>query len=138
MTYKICEVCIPAKATKKSCPSVCFKNTEPLKLIHTDLMGPITPSSFQFGNKYIITFTDDATRYVWAYPLPDKTCVHVAVSKFLNNVRLLKGQSATVQEFRLDNGTEYLTEDMKDLLKKEKITLSPVPPYTYSKFKWYS
>lgn len=35
-----------------------------------------------------------------------------------------------VPEFGLDNGTEYLTEDMKELMKKEKFILSPAPLYT--------
>lgn len=82
-----CEICFQAKAVKKGCITVCFRNSEPLKLIHTDVMGPILPSSFQHGNRYIITFTDDATMYVWAYPLPDKTTVHIAVSKLLTNIR---------------------------------------------------
>ncbi len=125
-----CETCIKAKGCKKSSPNKRFRNTKPLKLIHTDVMGPISPSSFSFGNRYIITFTDDATRYVWAYPMPDKANVHLTIVKLLKNIRNLKGQNASIQEFRLDNGTEYLTQDMKDLLAKEKINLSPVPPYT--------
>lgn len=125
-----CDVCYKAKAVKKSCPSVRFINSEPLKLVHTDVMGPISPSSFQHGNRYMVTFTDDATRYVWAYSMPDKTCVHIAVSKLLENIRKLKGQKASIQEFRLDNGTEYLTDNMKEVLKKEKINLSPVPPHS--------
>ena len=127
---KNCEVCIKAKAVKKPSPTVRFRNIEPLKLIHTDLMGPISPSSFRFGNKYIMTFTDDATRYVWAYPLPDKTAGHIAVSKLLSDIRRIKGASASIHEFRLDNGTEYATDNMKDLLKKEGILLNQVPPYT--------
>ncbi len=57
-----CDVCIKAKAVKKSCSSIRFENNKPLKLTHIDIMGPISPSSFWCGNKiYIITFTDDAT-----------------------------------------------------------------------------
>ncbi len=125
-----CDICLQTKAVKKSCPTIRFKNTEPLKLIHTDTMGPTTPSSFQFGNRYIVTYTDDATRYVWAYPMPNKSSVHITVSKLLTNIRQLKGPNASIQEFRLDNGTEYFTEDMKDLLRKEKINLNTVPSYT--------
>lgn len=66
----------------------------------------------------------------YGHLLPNKTTVHIAVSKLLNNIRLLKGKNASIQEFRLDNGTEYLTEDMRDLGAKERFNLNPVPPYS--------
>lgn len=62
-----CEICFQAKTVKKGCTTIRFKNTDPLKLIHTDLMCPISPCSFQFWNQYIITLTDDATRYIWTF-----------------------------------------------------------------------
>lgn len=55
-------------------------------LIHTDVMGLISPSSFQFGNQFIITFTDDAFCYMWAYPMLNKSSVHLAVSKLLKDM----------------------------------------------------
>ena len=125
-----CRVCIMAKAKKNPCITKRFMFSQALDLIHTDLMGPILPESFEYGNKYIVTFTDDATRYVWAYPLPDKTTVHLAVLNLLENIRKIKGQNARIKTFRLDNGTEYLTQNMKNLLDKEKINYDPVPAYT--------
>lgn len=86
------DVCIQAKAV-----SVRLKNSEPLKRIHADIMGPISSGSFQVGNRYIIiTFIDDATRYVWAYPMPNKTSVHLTVSKLLENIIQLEGQNASI------------------------------------------
>lgn len=79
-SIKDCDICLKTKAKKKSCSNTYFINSEPLKLIHTDTVGPISPSTFQFGNHYIITLTDDATKYVWAYPVPNKTSVHITQS----------------------------------------------------------
>lgn len=115
-----CDVCIQAKARKTSCSSVRFRYIELLRLIHTDVMGPVTLSTFKFANKYIVTFTDDTTRFVWAYPIWYKTCVHITVEKLLKDVRNERGQDAIIQEFRLDNGTEYMMENMK-LAKKNLI-----------------
>lgn len=68
------------KKLQESFPTKRFQNTEALNLICTDFMGPITLGSFNFGNKYIITFTDDATGFAWAYLMPNKTNVHSTVA----------------------------------------------------------
>jgi predicted RNA-binding protein with RPS1 domain len=125
-----CEICFKAKAKRKPCTSERFRQMEPLSLMHTDLMGPIAPSTYKYGHKYIVSFIDDATRYVWAYTLPDKGSVHSSINVLLEDICIVKGQEARIREFRLDNGTEYKTEQIKDLLKKEKIYLNPVPTYT--------
>ncbi|KAK9727525.1 GAG-pre-integrase domain [Popillia japonica] len=79
---------------------------------------------------YIVTFIDDFTRYCWAYPMADKTMVHIALGNMLENARTILGREANITFLRLDNGTEYLTESMKLLIKKEKIVFKESPPYT--------
>lgn len=78
----------------------------------------------------IITFIDDYTRYAWAYPMADKKGVHIALSKMMENAKILKGENAKITFLRLDNGTEYCTENMNKLIEKERITLEHTPPYT--------
>lgn len=56
--------------------------------------------------------------------------MHLAVGMLLKSIKEIKGRDARVDKFRLDNGTEYCTDDIKELLRKEGITLLPVPPYT--------
>lgn len=41
-----CEVCKQAKIVREPCKIQKYTYDEPLKLIHTDLMGPITPGSY--------------------------------------------------------------------------------------------
>ncbi len=83
-------------------------------MVHTDVIGPISPCTFKYGNKYAITFLDDATHYCWCLPMADKKSVHLAVRKVLDDeIQKLKGQDTKIRAFRLDNGTECLTEDMK-------------------------
>jgi hypothetical protein len=48
----------------------------------------------------------------------------------MEEIRTIRGQEARITFLRLDNGTEYMTDNLKELLKKEKITLDKSPPYT--------
>lgn len=125
-----CDICKRAKIVREPCKSIRYKYDEPLRLIHTDVMGPITPSTFKFGNTYIVTFIDDFTRYAWAYPMANKSMVHIALGSMLENARTILGKDAKITFLRLDNGTEYFTENMKLLVEKEKISFREAPPYT--------
>ena len=55
----ICEGCIIGKYSRASFPKESFHQARrPLQLIHTDICGPITPTSFG-GRHYFLTFIDD-------------------------------------------------------------------------------
>ena len=43
-----------------------YKAKEPLELIHSDVFGPIKQASIS-GSKYMVTFIDDFSRYVWVF-----------------------------------------------------------------------
>jgi hypothetical protein len=43
-----------------------------LELVHSDLLGPVTPESHD-KKKYILTFIDDFTHFTVAYPISSKT-----------------------------------------------------------------
>ena len=46
-------------------------NYGPFEYIHSDLFGPVTGVSAVFPT-YFISFTDEATRFRWVYPLKNK------------------------------------------------------------------
>lgn len=58
-----CEVCRMTKVTRQPHTKVRHHYKDPLKLIHSDLMGPINPVGVMNDSKYIVTFTDDFSRY---------------------------------------------------------------------------
>ena len=69
--FEKCETCSQAKITKRSHKSV-VKNTELLELIHSDLCefeGILTSR----GNRYIIIFIDDFSKYTTVYLLKNKS-----------------------------------------------------------------
>ena len=65
-----------------------------LELVHSDVFGPVNIKSLG-GSSYFVTFIDDASRKVWAYPMQSKSEVigifqkfHVVVERETN--KLLK------------------------------------------------
>lgn len=116
-TITDCEVCTRAKLVKQPCNTKRYRYDAPFELIHTDTIGPITPCSYKFGGRYIVTLC------------VNKTSVHIAFRKMLENARAIYNKEVKISLLRLDNGTKYRTENMKDLIKREKIILENTPPH---------
>jgi len=64
---KFCEECVLEKHPRtKFLNLVGYRAEEQLGLVHTDLCGPISPTSFS-GKKYFISFIDDFSWKTWVY-----------------------------------------------------------------------
>ena len=61
LTMKNCPVCAKSKQTRKSFNKDREGATRPCQIIHADLMGPITPSTFMTKYVYIMCIVDDFT-----------------------------------------------------------------------------
>ena len=85
-----------------------FRGSSPLEIIHTDTMGPIKPASFPGGNRFIIVFVDDHTRFAKAYSVKHKNEAGDYLKKFLITTRNLLGKDEEVCYIRADNGTEFI------------------------------
>ena len=48
------------------------RGSRPLEMRHTETMGPIKPALFPSGNRLIIVFVDDSTRFTKAYSVKHK------------------------------------------------------------------
>lgn len=89
------------KATSKTATR---RATAPFNYIHSDLCGPITPTS-PSDTKYILTFTDDFSRFTWIYFLKKKS--HT-LSVFKQFQALVDGRhNRKVLCLRTDGGGEY-------------------------------
>ena len=87
-----CEACILGKMQRVSCPkdsqnraANCFE------IIHTDLCGPMQVDSVG-GSRYLLSFTDDYSRYVTVYFLKRKSEV---LQKFKEYVNLIKNRTGS-------------------------------------------
>ncbi|KAJ0040709.1 hypothetical protein Pint_28005 [Pistacia integerrima] len=70
---KLCKDCMVSKQHRKPIPKKSlWQATHKLQLVHSDLCGPITPTSSN-GKRYVITFIDDYSRKMWISFLSEKS-----------------------------------------------------------------
>ncbi len=98
--------------------------------ISIDMVGPILPASDR-GNRFILTVVDSATRWPEAFPLRSTTTSAVAE-------KLLEAFSrwGIPNEILSDNGSNFTSEEMKQIyreLKIQPITTSPYSPQSNGK-----
>jgi len=98
-----------------------------LELIHSDICGPIQPSS-SGGKRYVLTFTDDYSRKCWAYTLKTRGEL---IQHFKTFKALVENQSnTTIKTLRCDRGGEYRSREFQDFCQNSGIILQYTPPRT--------
>ncbi|CAI7923587.1 unnamed protein product [Closterium sp. NIES-54] len=107
-----CVGCLEGKMARKPfSPSTKPNASEPFKLVHTDLCGPITPVS-KVGGRYVLTLIDDATRICWIRLLKHKDATSTAIKQWVADVE--KESGFKVKRFRSDGGGEYTARELGD------------------------
>ena len=100
---------------------------EPLKLIHTDVCGPMSTNSIG-GARYFVTFIDDNSRKTFVYFLKTKDQVFTKFKEFRSMIQNQTGKR--IKNIRSDNGGEYLSNNFKKFLKDHGIQHQVTVPYT--------
>ena len=126
--HRECEACAQGKMHRIPFPKKSEKKTcQPLELIHSDLCGPINVDSFG-GSKYLLTLTDDYTRYVTVYFIRSKSEVF---SKFVEYVSRVENETGLrVRAIRTDNGGEYTSQNFNKFCTDKGIMHQFTNPYT--------
>jgi len=130
-SYKIkshLEPCISCNSVKShklpfSVSSITTK--KPLELIYTDVWGPSHIKSID-GFSYYLVFVDHFTKYVWLYPLRNKSDVSTLFPTFKNLVENYFNNK--IISLYSDNGGEFLK--LKSFLNIHGISHLTTPPYT--------
>ena len=81
-----------------------WKVKDVLELVHSDICGPISPSSNR-GKSYLITFIDDFLRKTWIYFLQEKSEAFTAFKFFKARVENEAGKN--IKTLHIDRGGEY-------------------------------
>ena len=107
-----CEGCVLGKSHRNPFPKQSNNRaTKPYEIIHSDVCGPMQIES-KGGSRYMVTFTDDYSRYTTVYFIKRKD--EVLPSKFQDFVTFVENQSGNrghVKVLRGDNGGEYISNN---------------------------
>jgi hypothetical protein len=122
-----CDVCVGGKQTKLPHKETRPRTNRPLELVHSDLLGPVTPESHD-KKKYILTFIDDFTHFTVAYPISSKT----EIPRFFRKYEAMATAhfNLKISRFRSDNGREYMTNALMEHFEKQGIQMECTVPYT--------
>lgn len=122
-----CETCLKNKSTRIISRKPVVKASRPLEKIHSDLTGPITPTSLG-GNKYVITFTDDYSRFSWVFPCNEKSRCLEVFKVFKKAVENEFNQK--IAFLHCDNGGEYTSNSWKHFAQQEGFQIIYTVPHT--------
>lgn len=107
-TKLFCEACIFGKSSKKPFKKNQRRNYLSGEFLHSDVNGPM-PFATYGGNKWFVTFIDDATGMTFIFFMKTKDEVF---DKFKMVVKLIKTQlGREVKILRSDNGREYVSTE---------------------------
>ena len=98
-----------------------------LELVYSDVCGPFEVESLG-GNRYFVTFIDDASRKVWVYLLKAKYQVYQFFQKFHALVERETGKF--LKCLRTDNGGEYTSKEFRNYCSAHGIRHEKTIPAT--------
>ena len=108
LDHQFCKHCQYGKQVTASHPASAPRESSLLDLVHSDVSGPMPHQSLG-GASYFISFIDNSTRNVWAYPIRTKIRVFSIFTDWLAMVENQTGRK--LKCLRSDNGGEFKSEE---------------------------
>ena len=140
-----CEACGLGKMQKKPFPKQNqHRATRPYEIVHSDVCGPMQVES-KGGSRYLLTFTDDFSRYTTAYFIKSKSEVLSKFMEYVSSVEKHTGHQIMklnivadedVKILRIDNGGEYTSNTFTRYCVEKKRNLTRVHCSILSTTKW--
>jgi transposase InsO family protein len=125
-----CEPCIKARQEHTPFPQQSESRAQfPGELTHTDVCGPITPTSWS-GMRFNINFIDDNTRNCTSAQMKTKGEASHKLRQYLIYIKLQFGYSP--KRLRLDKGGEYFTNEFQNWCAENGIAIESTAPYSPS------
>ena len=126
-TVKPCDYCLFGKQHRFSFQTSSERKLNILDLVYSDVCGPMEIESMG-GNKYFVTFIDDASRKLWVYILKTKDQVFQVFQKFHALVERETGRK--LKRLRSDNGGEYTSREFEEYCSSHGIRHEKTVPRT--------
>ncbi|KAE8662552.1 hypothetical protein F3Y22_tig00113302pilonHSYRG00055 [Hibiscus syriacus] len=117
-TDTVCAGCQYGKAHQLPYDESKFKAKEPLELVHSDVFGSVKQQSIS-GMRYMVTFIDDFSRYVWVFFMKEKSDTFSKFKEFRNSAEGEVGKKICC--LRTDNGGEYRSNEFSQYLRECRI-----------------
>ncbi|KAE8673149.1 hypothetical protein F3Y22_tig00111810pilonHSYRG00151 [Hibiscus syriacus] len=114
----VCGGCQYGKAHQLPYDESKFKAKEPLELVHSDVFGPVKQQSIS-GMRYMVTFIDDFSRYVWVFFMKEKSDTFSKFKEFRDSAEGEVGKKICC--LRTDNGGEYRSNEFSQYLRECRI-----------------
>jgi transposase InsO family protein len=110
-TNTLCKHCQQGKQTKTKFKSKEYSTTRPLKIVHTNLVGPTTTKGLK-GERYFMLLVDDYTRM-------NAVCFLKNKSEAFENFKIYKEMvenemDSRIKCLRSDNGGEFTSKEFMD------------------------
>jgi hypothetical protein len=122
-----CTGCELGKQARSSFPGSNKRSDRRLRIVHSDLMGPLQTRSIQ-GSLYIATFIDDYSRHGVVYYLKSKDQCAAAFKQFLAWAE--NQTSERMLALHSDRGGEYLSGAVRRILDEKGIEHKLTMPYS--------
>ena len=124
---KVCTACLKGKSSRQFFPQSDSETLNSFDLIHSDVCGPMRTQA-KHGHLYVLTVTDDLTRFSWVYFLKDKASAYSYLEEFLT---MVETQFKTkVSKLRTDQGGEFLNDRLRVILTTRGILHQTTNAYT--------
>jgi hypothetical protein len=119
-----CNACLSNKSHKLSFSQSTVMSSQPLETIYSDVWT--SPLISHDGFKYYVIFVDHFTKYIWFYPIKQKSDVKDIFIRFKAIVE--KHFDKTIKTLYSDNGGEYIA--LAHFLSIHGISHLTTPPHT--------
>jgi hypothetical protein len=124
---KLCSHCLDGKMSRLPFSDRIDRVDIPFYKVHSDVWGPSPVVSVE-GFRYYVSFIDEATRFVWIFPIMNKSEVFGSFVKFC---AYIENQFHTrVKVLQSDGGGEFLSHAFKEFLATYVILHFISCPYT--------
>ena len=124
-TKYFCRSCMRGKQTKSVLRTNYSRSMEKGAVIHTDVCGPMSVSSFS-DCRYFVLFVDEFSGYINVVPIKHKSDVKREFQRY--HAWIERKFGCTVKRIHSDNGGEFVA--LKEYLISKGIEQTMAPPYS--------
>jgi transposase InsO family protein len=125
-----CEACQKGKAHREAAEREAPERAKEIyELVHTDILGPVTPST-RTGKSYAIIFVDDYTRFRVTYLMKKRSEAATCLQTFI--IEEVRPKGLRMQRIRADNGAEFTGASFGDVCAAAGAKREFSAPYTQS------